>query len=99
MKSHPIRVLADVNPQLAIWRQRGARAALVDSTWMTVGACKRQNIQTHMFKYEQMNGVRPFSRRLATCHLNGVGFNIHRFSSEASLDKAVDGSTDMVMYS
>ena len=67
VKGHRIHVLANVNPQLSIWRQRGARALLVDATWRDdFGACKRQHFQTIMSNDEQMKYANPSSRRLAT---------------------------------
>ena len=67
VKGHRIHVLANVNPQLSIWRQRGARALLVDATWRDdVGARKRQYFQTIMSNDEQMKYANPSSRRLAT---------------------------------
>ena len=49
----------------------------------------------------QENIQEPVLTKTRNLRLGGVGFNFHRFSSEASLDKVValsNGSADMVMY-
>ena len=62
-----------------------------------IGACKR----TSKKLCRTTNTCEPVLTKTRSLRLDGVGFNFHRFSSEASLDKVValsNGSTDMVMY-
>ena len=74
-----MRDLAEENPQPAIWRQRGARAALdkarsiscVPHPNLTHGHMKnwrvQENIQTILSNVKQMKCVSPSSRTLETC--------------------------------
>ena len=68
---------------------------------MTVGACKRQKIKAIMSERRTNVVCGPVLTKTRILRLDGIGFNFHRFSSEASLDEAAvlsNGSTDMVMY-
>ena len=63
VKGHRIRVLAEVNPQPAIRRQRGARATLADPTWIDerwcVQAREHPNTKVQRRTDERCEPVRP----------------------------------------
>ena len=113
VKDHRIRFLAEINPPLAVKRQRGARAARDNARSMSCvqhpssihGHMEnwrvQENIHTIMSNVKQMKCVSPSSRTLATCASTASASTPYRFSSDVSLDKAValsNCSKDMAMY-
>ena len=100
VKDFRIRFLAEINPPLAVKRQRGARAvrdnarsiSCVQHPSSTHGHMEnwrvQENIQTIVSNVKQMKCVSPSSRTLATCASTASASTSYRFSLDVSLDKA-----------